>query len=482
MRTNAPANAVKKERIPVFKGKLNSKEWDLWFTCSTAMLFEEQTKVAGDDGCVRPAHEVAAALVPQCDPEFVVGLAIHLKEKMLLRHMPLYLVRQLVLHPKIKDGAYRGLVRFALSKVIRRVDELAEFLALYWNGGKTPVAAQVKLGIRDAFASFDEYSLRKYLGKGSPIQLRDVMFLVHPKPREAEKELYKSIADNTAKAPDTWEARLSSGEDKKEVFMDLLGKGKLGGLAFLRNLRNMEQAGVTKEFIRSTIDKVNFSRVLPYRFVSAVRYTPAWGDLLEAKMMEAVAELPKLPGKTLVFIDVSGSMDSRLNSKSDITRIEVACSLAILTKELCEDVSVYASSTTTELVPSYYRGLGLKDRLVETCRNSLLGCRGIYTAKMLKAAGAEHVWRNEGTLSVCADRVIIFTDCDDHGESSGKDAPILAKETYVINVAGNDCTYAKGKFNVIGGWSENVLDYIQVHESKEIPFGLPVKSELGWGF
>jgi len=44
----------------------------------------------------------------------------------------------------------------------------------------------VKKGLATAFPKFDEYQLAKY-DRGGPIKLRDVLFLSHAKPRNAEQ-------------------------------------------------------------------------------------------------------------------------------------------------------------------------------------------------------------------------------------------------------------------------------------------------------
>jgi len=72
------------------------------------------------------------ALVPQIKPEDVAALAVEARDTMYLRHVPLFLVRQLA---RVKGNG--TLVAETLAKVIQRPDEMGEYLALYW-GGKAP--------------------------------------------------------------------------------------------------------------------------------------------------------------------------------------------------------------------------------------------------------------------------------------------------------------------------------------------------------
>ncbi len=48
---------------------------------------------------------------------------------------------------------------------------------------------------------------------------RDVLFLCHAKPKDAEQEaVWKKLVENTLEPPDTWEVALSAGKDKRENF------------------------------------------------------------------------------------------------------------------------------------------------------------------------------------------------------------------------------------------------------------------------
>ena len=59
------------------------------------------------------------------------------------------------------------------------------------------VPQAVRRGLAAAFQKFNEYSLAKWDGNNA-IKLRDVMFLVHPKPRDRkESKLFERIANRT---------------------------------------------------------------------------------------------------------------------------------------------------------------------------------------------------------------------------------------------------------------------------------------------
>src|ERR1700675_875102 len=120
-----------------------------------------------------------AELVKECKPQDIAALAIEAREQFKLRHMPLFLMRELARHPTKVDK----LVSTTLGRVIQRADELAEFLAIYWKDGQQPLTKQVKRGLAWAFRKFNESDLAKYNRDGA-VKLRDVLFLTHAKPKD----------------------------------------------------------------------------------------------------------------------------------------------------------------------------------------------------------------------------------------------------------------------------------------------------------
>jgi 60 kDa SS-A/Ro ribonucleoprotein len=174
------------------------------------------------------------SLAAECPPSKLAALAVEARSDFHLRHVPLLLLACLA-----KTGAGTNLVSETIERTIQRADELTEFLAIYWRKGKSPLSKQVKLGLSRAFGKFNAYQLGKY-DRANAIRLRDVLFLVHARPKDAEQEaVWKKLVANELESPDTWEVNLSGGADKKETFERLIRDGKLGYLALLRNLRNM---------------------------------------------------------------------------------------------------------------------------------------------------------------------------------------------------------------------------------------------------
>ncbi|MGA2345477.1 MAG: TROVE domain-containing protein [Candidatus Sulfotelmatobacter sp.] len=379
-----------------------------------------------------------AELVPRVAAEKVAALAIEGRERMKLRHAPLLLVREMARHK-----THRALVSETLAQIIQRADELAEFVAIYWKDGRVPLSGQVKKGLAAAFPKFDEYQLAKY-DRGGPVKLRDVLFLCHAKPRDqAQAEVWKKLVSERLTTPDTWEVALSSGAGKREAWERLLRERKLGALALLRNLRNMREAGVDEPLVLSALAAMSTARVLPFRFLAAARYAPQWEAALEQAMLKCVAETEKLSGKTIVLVDVSGSMTAPLSRRSEMQRTDAAYGLAVLLREIAEKVAVYSFSDNLVEVPAR-RGFALRDAIDASQR---------HNSTQLGDA-VEKLNRNEK-----CDRLIVITDEQAHDR-----VPAPTGKGYLINVASFKNGVGYGKWTHIDGWSEAVIEYIRALE------------------
>jgi hypothetical protein len=406
-----------------------SPESQLRRSVLACMLWEDQFY---EDGAT--IAERIAALVPQVEAAKVAALAIEAREKMKLRHAPLLLVREMA-----RYATHRSLVAGTLARVIQRADELSEFLAIYWKDGRQPLSAQVKKGLAAAFTRFDAYALAKYDRDGA-VKLRDVLFLTHAKPLTADQALtWRQLVEGTLPSPETWEVRLSRGEQKREVWESMLTEHRLGALALLRNLRNMQAAGVDPKLVRYALEVIRVERVLPFRFIAAARHAPQWEPWIEQAMFASLHGQLRLAGKTILLVDVSGSMDAKLSMRSEMVRTDAAAGLAVLLREIAEDVSIYTFSDTLAAVPAR-RGFALRDAIVHS-----------------QPHGGTQLGRLLGQLREQCDRLIVITDEQSHDRVP---APRSGRG-YVVNVASYRNGVGYGTWMHIDGWSEAIIEYIR---------------------
>jgi len=375
-------------------------------------------------------------LVQRVKPEDVASIAVEARSAMKLRHVPLLLCRELARNRTLKAKT--------LTDCIQRADEIAEFLSLYWQDGKCPLAASVKRGLGDAFHKFDEYQLAKY-DRAKIVRLRDAMFLTRPKPKdEAQAALWKRLANNELTTPDTWEVALSTGQDKRATWERLIAEKKLGGLALLRNLRNMKDVDVPRSTIAAALESMRTDRILPFRFIAASRAVPGFEDLIEPVMLRSLESAQKLPGRTVLLVDTSPSMAAPLSAKSDLTRMDAAFGLAILAREVCAEVEIVAFSSEVKTVPTR-RGFALGDAI-----KAAVPSNGTLLGKAV------------GSVSGRYDRLIVMTD-EESQDAVGK--PDAEKRAYMVNVSNSRNGVGYGQWTSITGWSESIVDYIARSES-----------------
>jgi hypothetical protein len=422
------------------KGRRFAPEQELRRTLLNCLLWEDTFY---EDG-VSIAERIKQ-LVPKVAPETVAALAVEARENMKLRHAPLLVLREMA-----RIETHRGLVADTLDRIIQRPDELTELLAIYWADAlgpmqqrkKQPISAQIKKGLAKALTKFDAYQLAKY-DRDGPVRIRDVLFLVHAKPKDAAQEqVWKELVDGKLASADTWEVALSAGDNKRETFERLIGEKKLGGLALLRNLRLMQNAGVGRETIAGAITAMRVDRILPYRFIAAARYAPDFEPELESAMLRSIEGYARLPGRTRLLIDVSGSMDGRLSGQSEMTRVEAACGLAILAREVCESVDVFTFSDKVAKVPPR-RGFALRDAIVASQPHS-----GTYLGKAVNEIDRK------------GDRLIVFTDEQAHDNVAAPKARGI-----MVNVASYQHGVGHGSWLRVDGFSEAVIAWIAAQES-----------------
>lgn len=457
MRSNIPSSPIRTEEGAV--AKRITPEQQLRRLVMSCMLFEKEFYVDG----VTIAENIKAA-IKNVSPRVALDIAVEARNKAGLRHVPLLILSALARDP--------GIQRY-VPQCINRPDEMAELIAIYWRDGKKPIPSPMRKGLARTFTKFNEYSLSKNNRDGA-IKLRDVLFLCHAKPLNIEQDhLWKKLIGGhcsicwspkskpkkrkymkkcTCGGPeakleiaDTWETSLSGGEDKKDAFTRLIIQDKLGALAVLKNLRNMQESGVDPTLIKKAIIDIDTSKVFPYRFISAARYATRYEPQLEMSMFKCIENVPKLNGRTVLLIDVSGSMDEMMSSKSEMKRIDAACGLAMICREICNDVEIYTFSSKTVAVPPR-RGFALRDAVVNSQIHS--------STRLDEAIGVIN--------NLNFDRLIVITD--EQIQGSFTSTPNCDK-AYMINVASNKNGVGYGKWIHIDGFSEAVLSFIKEVEN-----------------
>lgn len=457
-----PTSKFTDERLAGGNGALAAKQSNIAllrrFTLAN-LLWED---VAYCDG--KKIAEEIERLIPLCSAEDVYTVALEARTLQKLRHTPLFLASEMCKYPE-----HRLFVRDLLPKIITRADMLTDFLSIYWKEGKKPLANQAKKGLAAAFHNFNAYKFAKY-DRDAAIKLRDVMFLVHPRPKdEKEAELFKMVASRTLPVPETWETMLSAGKDKKETWTKLITENKIGGLAFLRNLKNMREAGVDKKVIKYGFENLKASMLLPMNFLQAARMNPEFERDIEDAMITSWSNLPKVPGRTLFILDASGSMNTRISNKSELTRFDAAKAMAMLAANQCEDFELVvtagndpAKEHKSEVIKYPSKGFNLLKQI--DVAKGKVGYGGIFTRQCLE-------WSREQFTGEF-DRIIVFSDSQDCDYPEKRVPKPFGKHNYICDVSSemHGVNY-KGVWDAeISGFSEHFLTFIAAYEGIENTF------------
>lgn len=231
--------------------------------------------------------------------------------------------------------------RHFFSQIVNRPDDVAEIFAAIeaFDGKRSHAAVR---GFGDYLSSLGDYHIGKYKMKGKQYNMFDLINITHAHSESIDK--YKA---GTLEAPDTWEVKISTSDDKDQEWRYLLQEDKLGYLALIRNLNNILEAidsTKTGQFDDSIIvdylvpqitnvDKIRKSLVFPYQIYNAYRNLKVRNfaviAALDTAFRIACDNMPEFAGKTAIVLDVSGSMDSTISSKSVISLKEIGACYAV---------------------------------------------------------------------------------------------------------------------------------------------------------
>ncbi|MFD6183349.1 TROVE domain-containing protein [Streptomyces goshikiensis] len=439
------------------------------------------------------------------DPEWTAGLLGWLRSEGNMRTASLVGAAEYV-RARLDAGATGGPSnRQVVDSVLRRADEPGELLA-YWTAtyGRA-VPKPVKRGIADAVRRlYSGTSLLKYDTASKGFRFGDVLNLVHASPDPAKPwqgELFRYAldrrhhpetaevpvgnrtlaahrelmelpvaerravvtapdgADRLAAAGMTWEALAGwlGGPMDAAAWEAVIPS--MGTMALLRNLRNFDKAGVSDAVAAGVAAKISDpevvarSRQFPFRYLAAHQHAPSlrWAYPLERALGHSLANVPALPGRTLVLVDRSGSMWSPLSARSELNRADAAAVFGTALALRAEHADLVQFGTGSKAV-AYARGESV---LKVLDRFESLG--GTYTAEAIRQHFADH------------DRVLIVTD-EQATYQHGGDPTALVPDTvpvYTWNLAGYRVGHApagSGNRHTFGGLTDAAFRMVSLIE------------------
>ena len=458
--------------------KLSDKE-KLVSMVLTTMFGEE--KFYGDN--TNELVDLTVKMIESGEGQFVANLAVFARNEMGLRSVSHAICALLAGNEKGKE-----FVKYAVSGVCRRADDILEILSCYIHLYGKPIANSLKKALAKAMNNFDEYSFGKYKGGNKEVKFADVLKLTHAKAKnEEQNRIFNAIINNTLKTPYTWETQLSEKGNNKEVWEELIDSGKVGMMALVRNLNNILNSKA--ENLDKVLDAfkneeaIKKSKILPFRFYSAyinVENNPNSSakvlDALECGVEASVKNIPVLKGKTCIAIDVSGSMSSPISARSQVRCADIAVLLGAMASRICEDsiVMTFDTNLKRQDLPSKNGIIANAKSLGLTWGGTAIGLplvelldNDIFVDRIIIISDSE--------VNRCVDRKIQY--CDDDNKKMGQ--PISCQELFElyrkyvnkdvilhgVDLQGYGTTQFRGKNEfLISGWNEKIFDFIHLEE------------------
>ena len=314
----------------------------------------------------------------------------------------------------------------------------------------------------------------------------------------------------------TWEnitSKFGSNKAVWEMCIPLMGE-----MALTRNLRNFEEAGISKEawdLVYEKVGKIKDTVQLPFRFFAAAKATKSTeAHTLIAKQLDQSCEnVPELEGTTVVLVDNSGSaVGAVISGKSDLRVSDAGNTLAaIIAKKMGRRAIVGAFGDSLVWVPFNQADscLTIKDKidsLAQREERSKNGALAIpqYTHGPGVGGGTETgLWwaiHDLTTRKVKVDRFILLSDlcCYTQGDVNcgfnmsqyfGKNATIQSlidqyrqqvnsgAYVYSINLSGYGQAQTKSdaKSHRLSGWSEQIFSIVRDIEAGDGAAQKPVE-------
>lgn len=398
-------------------------------------------------------------LVDKVDPLFSAKAAIYARNEFGMRSITHALIGELVHKVKGKEWT-----KHAIFKTVKRPDDMLEMLAYYGSKYGKPFPNSLKKGLALAVHKFDGYQLAKYRGERSDVKMTDLFNIVHPKATEKNSDLFRQLMKGELKSTDTWEAKLSAAgktaegdaekaeELKGDAWKELIKEKKIGYFALLRNLRNLEKyPEIMPEALEMLVDEklIKKSLVLPFRFQTASENVTDRNTLvaIQKALDISVANVPKFNGKTLVALDVSGSMSGK---PAEIGSLFAA----VLYKS--NDADYIAFSNGAE-----YKVFNPNDSVLTIAKGMKFAAGGTNFNAIFQTANRKY------------DRIIILSDMQGW---VGYDAPTSALEEYKKRTGANPHIFSfdlngygtlmfpQNQVYAVAGFSEKILDVMGMLE------------------
>lgn len=281
------------------------------------------------------------------DFEGTIRWAKELRTDYMMRLNPQVIMVRAAIHPKRIEFTDKNPRLFdEINQVVMsRVDEPMSQMAyyLYLNKGKkNKMPSILKRSWANRLGKAKRYHIAKY--KNHEIGMVNAVRLCHAH-SEVIDELMRDGTVEVPAAAKTWENLRSEGKSWKEIFYAI----DMGHMALLRNIRGVfseiEDRAFCRDYLAKLKEGVLDGKQFPFRYFTAYKvieqsschHKPLILDALEECMDIALANCPKLEGKTMCLSDNSGSAWGAINSEYGTVKIAEIDNLSSIITAACSE-------------------------------------------------------------------------------------------------------------------------------------------------
>ena len=278
-------------------------------------------------------------------------LAVELRTKYNMRLNPQVIMVRAAIHPdRVKfNEEHPNVFRDIQSKVMSRADEPSVQAAYYlWLNGSNKDAKKnlptiLKRSWAEKLSHLTPYQVMKY--KNAEIGMINTVRMCHAS-SPVINELMRTGNVQVEEDNETWERLKSAGKS----WMEIISTTKLGHMALLRNLRNIvteiEDRDIIKALLDQLKDGVKRGKQFPFRYKAAwdifnadesLNHRMMVMDALEECIDLSIENVPKLPGRTVILTDNSGSAWNGFKSEYGQTTIAEIDNLSSVIAAVCSD-------------------------------------------------------------------------------------------------------------------------------------------------
>ena len=303
---------------------------------AASSIFGEKSYYKKDGVENKELNTTTSTFIKACDNALsydfkgVLELAKKLRYEYNMRLNPALIMVRAVMHEgrKAFNEENKVFMRACIEEVINiPTDIWNQFeLWMFFNGSKSKLPSILKRAWADKLNSTKKYQLAKYKTKAKII---DLVRICHAHSEDID-ELMKSGTIEVTDEEATWEKLRSEGKSWTEILQSIY----VPHMALLKNLRGIaiEVSGNTlKQVLELLENGVEKGKQFPFRYWSALNAiktsyprVPNEGlieESLNRCLDKAMANFPKLKGKTICLSDNSGSAWGALTTEYGSTKV-----------------------------------------------------------------------------------------------------------------------------------------------------------------